>query len=59
MHLTYSLTGLPQKEIGAVFGVGRFAVSKATAMIGRHLEHDRRLRQLVNHLRTALRGGPL
>ena len=43
------------KEIGAAFGVGRFAVSKAAAMIERELAVNRDLSSLVSRLRAALR----
>jgi putative transposase len=58
IHLTCRLSGRPQKEIGEVFGVGRFAVSKATMLIERELQRDRRLRRVVHQLRTALRARP-
>ena len=55
MYLAHALTGLPHREIGAAFGVGRFAVSKAVTMIGRQLGTDRALADTLSCLRAALR----
>src|SRR5436309_2118268 len=45
--LAYAVGGLPQKKIGAVFGVGRSAVSEAALSVRRELERNRCLRRLV------------
>jgi REP-associated tyrosine transposase len=52
LYLAYAVGGLPQKQIGAALGVGRYAVSKAALGIRRELAHNRRLRRLVKRLGT-------
>jgi REP element-mobilizing transposase RayT len=49
MHLAI-LSGLPQRDIGIEFGVGRFAVSKAAVRGSRIISNDRRLRRLEHNL---------
>jgi len=55
MYLAHDRSGLTHREIGAVFGVGRFAVSKAARMIGRQLERDHTLATMLSRLRAMLR----
>ena len=37
IYLSFKLTGRKQREIGEVFGIGRFAVSKVAAMLEHRL----------------------
>jgi len=55
LYLTDHLTGLGQREIGAAFGIGRFAVSKASAMIAHDLAANGDLGRLVRRLYATLR----
>jgi len=54
LYLAYATTGLSQKEIGAVFGVGRYAVSKAAIGVRGQLRRNPRLGRLVEKLHTTL-----
>jgi hypothetical protein len=47
LYLAYAVGGLPQKEIGAAFGVGRYAVSKAAVRMRRAVARNSRLRRLL------------
>jgi len=54
LYLAYETTGLSQKEIGVVFGVGRYAASKAALGLRGRLQHHPRLGRLVEKLHATL-----
>jgi hypothetical protein len=54
LYLAYTATGLPQKEIGAVFGAGRYAVSTAALGVRGPLQRIPRLRRLVDELKVEM-----
>jgi putative transposase len=56
IYLAYKTCGLSEKDIGAAFGVGRFAVSKAVGRVRQDLGGDRVRAPLVKRLHAALQG---
>jgi hypothetical protein len=54
IYLADGMSGLKQREVAQAFGIGRFAVSKAAAMIKLELPQDRRLQRRIARLRGTL-----
>ena len=52
MYLAWEMGGMTQREIGAAFGVGYFAVSKALRRVAQLQRDDRRVARTVSRLIT-------